>query len=101
MSIKVADLIIRKQDVISIECYDRKTTIHTNFGDVITTDTVSRTVAQFGDKLICVYRGIYLNPSFVKSVYRDRIVMIDGSIFYVSRRRLNEVREKLLNYSKI
>ncbi|MEG0327732.1 MAG: LytTR family transcriptional regulator DNA-binding domain-containing protein [Erysipelothrix sp.] len=98
MFIKIADLIIRKQDVISIECYDKKTTIHTNFGDVITTDSVSRTVAQFEDKLICVYRGIYVNPAFVKSAYRDRIVMIDGSVFYVSRRRYPEVVEKLLNY---
>lgn len=97
MFINVADLLVRKEDVISIECYDRKTTIHTNFGDVITTDTVSSTVAQFGDRLICVYRGIYVNPAFVKSAYSDRIVMIDGSIFYISRRRYHEVVEKLLN----
>lgn len=44
MFIKIADLIVRNEDVISIECYDRKTTIHTNFGDVVTTDSVSRTV---------------------------------------------------------
>lgn len=43
---KVTNLIISKQDVISIECFARKTIIHTFFGDVITADMVKVTVAE-------------------------------------------------------
>lgn len=99
MFIKVADiLIIRKQGVYSIECYDRKTTIHTDAGDIITTDTICSTVEHFDNKLISVYRGIFVNPNYVKRVYKDRVVMIDDSVFYISKQSHPEVIDNLLEY---
>ncbi|QNN60749.1 LytTR family transcriptional regulator [Erysipelothrix inopinata] len=98
MFIKVADILIRKEDVYSIECYDRKTMIHTDVGDIITTDTICSTVGQFDNRLICVYRGIFVNPKYFKRVYKDRIVMTNDSVFYISRRRYPEVIDHLLEY---
>ena len=69
-----------------IHCIDRNITVRRGLQEM---------VELFGDELVLVHRSFAVNPSNLRMVMRDAIIMNDGSRIPLPQRRAKEVRDHL------
>ncbi|QIK70754.1 LytTR family transcriptional regulator [Erysipelothrix sp. HDW6C] len=85
---------IQVEDIIYVETENRSIAIHTLFNEISSHETLAhwKEVLKLWPFLE-VYRGVLVNMRYVESIVRDGMVLVDGTIIPIARRRYQAVLE--------
>lgn len=102
--IKVKDEIIpiRTQSILYCELEKRKCIIHTIQGkDYKTWKKISEIQEEIGqnlDSFLQVYRGCLVNKCYIKKIDNERIILENGVMIPISKRKKQELVDQMMNY---
>lgn len=94
------DIYFKIYDILYIEVHNRQVILHTTKNIYVTNYRSLKDLSfkwsenQFYE----VYRGIIVNLNHVKDFTNDKIILSNGSIVYIARRRFNKFKQEFYSY---
>ncbi|MGN1317729.1 MAG: LytR/AlgR family response regulator transcription factor [Lachnospirales bacterium] len=90
---------IKLNSIISIEKVNKYAEFHINDGSLIRDrDTLSNVYEKLNFSFVEIRKGVIVNIEHIKLFDRQRLVMDDGSVQYISRDKLKFVKEKIMKF---
>ena len=90
---------LKTRDILYIETYDKGVIIHTNQGDFpanVSLNTLEEKLRE--DSFARVHRSYIVNIQYITALEKDIAIINDDERILVSRYKLKELKEKVLQY---
>lgn len=87
-------------EILYIDRLGRNCVVHTMYdGDLVDRSSIKAISERLhGSEFLFIDKSILINIDYVNRIEGDQIVMTNGSIFVISRRRMKEVKSRILEH---
>ncbi len=86
------------QQIFYVEVFSHSCTIHTKDGNIESKISISKLETELGEKFIRVHRSYLVNIEFIKRIMKTEILLENGDIVPLSRRKYAEVNVAFMKY---
>lgn len=89
---------IYRDNILYIESRARKVEVHTVTGIEELYASMASLEEKLGEMFYCCYKGIIVNLAYIEEYDREKVVLTNGEILYLSRRKYSEFVKVYLQY---
>lgn len=97
---RLGRLFLPVSEILYIDRLGRNCVVHTMYdGDLVDRSSIKAISERLhGSEFLFIDKSIMINIDYVNRIEGDQIVMTNGSIFVISRRRMKEVKSRILEH---
>lgn len=88
---------LSETDITYIESYKRRLTFHTNEKNYEIYGSMTEYLDRLSDSFVVTHQSFAVNKRYIMGMKQKKLVLADGKVIPISRSRLKEIKELLMN----